>query len=76
MKLIKEIDERYYPSDEEAEQIKHNGKITLSQLAYELNISYQHLWRKLKRHKYPNNAFSRMEVEKIQKLLKIKFDVH
>jgi len=76
MKVLKIIDEKYYPEGDEALQIKRNGKIKLKDLAKELGISYAHLWRKLTRYNYPNNAFSRMEVERIQVLTGLKFNLH
>ena len=76
MKVIRTVDERYYPDEKELKEIKDLKHISLLEIAEGLDISYQHLWRKLTRHNYPRNAFSRLEVERLQVLTGIKFNLH
>ncbi len=72
MKLLKETHEKYYLEDGEAEKIK--AAIRMDDLAAELEISYQHLWRKMT--KAPKHYFERNEVIKIQYLTGIVFNIH
>jgi predicted DNA-binding transcriptional regulator AlpA len=76
MKRIKYSDDRYYPDEEDHKRVKHNGIISLKDLASHLGYSEMHLWRKLTKNDYPNNAFSEGEVRKIEKLCNIKFPIH
>lgn len=76
MKIIKIIDERYYPEPYERALIESQKVIKLKDIARELKMHPVHFWRKRTRFDYPNNAFSRMEVEKMQVLTGIKFNLH
>jgi hypothetical protein len=72
MKRIRDVREKFYLEKGEAEMIKK--VISLQELSFHLQMSYQHLWRKMT--KSPKFYLERLEVEKIQELTGIDFKVH
>lgn len=72
MKRIRNIQDKYFLEEGEVDKIK--SAIRLDVLAKELDISYQHLWRKMT--KAPKHYLTKMEVQKIQQLTGIEFEIH
>lgn len=73
MKIIKEVIEKYYPDQHEQEEIR-NCKLLMMEIANHLGITYMTFYRKLYRKN--GQYFTRMEVEKLQQVTGLVFNLH
>jgi FixJ family two-component response regulator len=73
MKVLKEINEKYYPDVEDVKAIIICG-IKRKDIAKQMNISYMTFHRKL--YRKDGRYFTRMEVDKLHEITGLIFDFH
>ena len=77
MKVIKNIENKYYPDQDERHAIRkalYQKDITLGELAGILNISYKTLWQKMTN--VNGSYLTQVELNTIIKLTEIEFNLH